>query len=245
MNKIRISSLREGDEIEGVFVVKIKKTIQPYSRGYRFDLVLGDETGKTLECTYWGGKRDEVERLHKTIEEDSVIKVKGKVDSYKKQLHLSVGENGYLERLKSEERRFLFVREPKKDIEIMKRELMDYIKSVKDNDFKKLLEDIFSGEFLERFADHAGAIQYHHAWRGGLLQHTLEVAEIGDLLARQHKLNRDLVITGALLHDIGKVEEIEVNVRIKGTLQGSLLGHIVQSIIMVDRACSRLALPRP
>ena len=91
---------------------------------------------------------------------------------------------------------------------------------------EKILQKILLIE--KKFKKHPGGIEIHHNWTGGLLQHTLEVLNYCKLSWELFpELSKDLLITGALLHDIGKLEELAVTSRIKGTNKGQLIGHIV------------------
>ncbi|MCX6695889.1 MAG: HD domain-containing protein [Candidatus Altiarchaeota archaeon] len=135
-----------------------------------------------------------------------------------------------------------FIMPAKKDLDKMCEELMDYISKIGNPEVKALLESIFKdGVVLEKFKKHPGAIEIHHNWTGGLLQHTLEVAEYS-LLSKKlfPDLNTDLLIAGALLHDIGKLDEIEVKARIKGTKKGQLTGHIALGYNRVSGVMDRL-----
>jgi 3'-5' exoribonuclease len=138
----------------------------------------------------------------------------------------------------------MFLLPPKRDIEDMKKELKNYISSIKNIHLKSLLEKIFTNEFIEKFSIHPGAIQYHHNWKGGLMQHTIEVAEICELLCKQNpELDKDLLITGAILHDLGKLVEIAVGVRVKGTIEGQFIGHSIESIIWYAKYMEELNFP--
>ncbi len=84
---------------------------------------------------------------------------------------------------------------------------------------------------MEKFKEHPGAITVHHHWIGGLLEHTFEVVEYCETTIKLFpNLDRDLLITGAILHDVGKLEELETTSRIKGSEIGQLVGHLVLGI---------------
>lgn len=108
-------------------------------------------------------------------------------------------------------------------------ELMDSINLVENDNMKTLLNNVFKGStIVKKFKEHHGAIEIHHNWIGGLLEHTLEVLNYSQLTLQLFpSLNKYLLITGSLLHDIGKLEELEVTSRIKGTNLGQLTGHLV------------------
>lgn len=243
--KQQISSLNEGDVIDDVFVVKIKKGISPYAKGCRFNLLLSDNSGKTIDYVYWGGSEEEkVRSIYDSIKSDSVVKVQGKVSSYNEKLQLATNAPFTIEVLGKEQYAPEdFVKPSKKDIDNMYSELKSAIAKVKDSNIKELLNIVFSDpQVEEKFKKHPGAIEIHHNWIGGLLEHTLEVLSFCELSLKYFPgLNRDLLIAGALLHDIGKLEELEVTSRIKGTNIGQLTGHIVIGTIYISKKIDEIS----
>lgn len=229
--KHTIAELKEGDIVEDVFVVKIKKGIVPYAKGFSFTLLLTDNSGKTIEYKYWGGqKEEEVRKTYDAIRSDFVVLIKGKVGMYsgKPQITtnppdtIQVIEDGNYDPAD-------FVKPARKDPEQMLAELEQYIQMAVDPKIKELLLKIINKPgFKERLKTHPGAIQIHHSWIGGLLEHTLEVLAYCKLSWELFpELDRSLLIAGAMLHDIGKMDEIEVTSRIKGTVEGQLIGHTI------------------
>lgn len=223
-----INQLKEGDKVNDIFVVKIKKTIVPYVKGYCFTLILSDSSGSSIDYKYWGSQNeDKVKALLDSFAQDSVIHVTGTVSMYKGKLQVSANESDMLRVLKEGEYDAVFIRGSKKDVEQMYAQLMEKIGSIADNSLKELLFGVFNGDFRDKFKKHPGAIQIHHNWIGGLLQHTLEVVEFCETCVKLNpELDRDLLLTGAMLHDIGKLEELEMTSRIKGSRKGQFLGHI-------------------
>lgn len=130
-----------------------------------------------------------------------------------------------------------------RDIEDMYNQLQQIIQGLQHESLRQMLGHIFGsdGTFAEKFKRHPGAVKNHHAYIGGLLQHTLEVAEAAlDQCARNDKINKDILLAAALVHDIGKVREIEVDalgLPIGFTKEGKLLRHISLGIEMVNEAC--------
>lgn len=229
----KIAYLKEGDIVEGNFVVKFKKPIERYINGYCFQLRIGDVSGEIM-LKYWGGNNEEsVTKLYDSIEKDDVIFVKGKVVRFKGKLEIDVDENGEIRRLKEGEyniREFIEVSE--KDIENMFNELMIYANNIKNKDVKKILS-IFINDFnfVEKFKKQPAAMYKHHSWIGGLLEHTLNVVKIVDHVCSIHKeIDKDIAITGAILHDIGKIKEFDMKTSIKTSKHGMLLGHVVLGV---------------
>ena len=107
----------------------------------------------------------------------------------------------------------------------------------------RLLLDYFFGaaEFRQRFSSAPGAMRIHHAYRGGLLEHTVGVVRLCQTAADSYpEANRDLLLTGALLHDIGKLESYTGALTIEGTDQGKLIGHLVLGVQMVEAAITAI-----
>lgn len=240
-----VSSLREGDLVDDVFFVKFRKGVRQYAKGYSFELTLSDNTGN-IEYKYWGGPdQGKVESLYGSLKADSVVHVQGRVSSYNNRLQLATNEPGVIEVLsQGQYNESDFIKQSKRDVEEMYRELLGWIELVEDKKIKELLTRIFiDREFEARFMRQPGAIEIHHNWVGGLLQHTLEVlAYCRTSWGLFPELNKDLLIAGALLHDVGKLEEIHVTSRIKGTVKGQLAGHLVLSGIFVSGMCDEVQL---
>jgi len=243
--KQQISALEVGEQIDDVFVVKIKKGMSEYIKGYRFNLLLSDNSGKTLDYVYWGPKDEKaVKGIYDSIKSDSVVRIQGKVASYNDRLQLATNAPFKIEVLKEEQyEKIDFVKPSKKDLNKMYVELMDSIRSVDNEKIKSLLMSIFNDPVIaDKFRKHPGAIEIHHNWIGGLLEHTVEVLRYAQLSLQQFpSLDKNLLIAGALLHDIGKLEELEVTSRIKGTNKGQLTGHLVLGIIYVSQKIDEIA----
>ncbi|HIE08606.1 MAG TPA: HD domain-containing protein [Armatimonadetes bacterium] len=119
--------------------------------------------------------------------------------------------------------------------EEMVSELRSLLSTIKEPHLRALCEEVFGDpEFLERFSIAPGAKMVHHARLGGLLEHTLEVARMCEEVARIYpELDRDLLLSAALLHDVGKVVEYSWDLRIERTDEGKLLGHVVLGAFIV------------
>ena len=123
--------------------------------------------------------------------------------------------------------------------------LQNLIKTVRNPGLRALLETIFSGAVYDKFIMNPAGMRMHHAYIGGLLQHSVDVAGIAIALAEQiGNVDKDLVVVGALLHDIGKLREISSQIGFPYTNEGRLLGHIAMSVMMVQEAAAKLKLPQ-
>lgn len=241
-----ISLLKEGNRVDDVFVVKFKKGIAQYAKGFSFELTLSDNSGRNIEYKYWGGPDEaKVKTIYDTIKPDSIVHAQGKISSYNNKLQFATNEPDKIEVLeKGQYNDSDFIRASKKDIDTMYGQLLKEIDAVEHSKLKELLHAVFKDKEMERkFKNHPGAIEIHHNWIGGLLQHTLEVLSYCKTSKELFpQLNKDILIAGALLHDIGKLEEITVTSRIKGTNKGQLTGHLVLSSIFVSNKCDETGL---
>ena len=130
------------------------------------------------------------------------------------------------------------------DVEAYKNKLMNYIKAVRTPTLRKLLETVFSGKVYDAFVHNPAGMKLHHAYIGGLLQHSVDVADLAVAMAdRVEGVDKDLVITGALLHDLGKIKEISSEIGFPYTNTGRFMGHIVITSLMVQEAATKLNIP--
>jgi len=246
IKKQPIDTLKDGNRIDDVFVVKIKRGVSKYVKGYSFHLILSDSSGKSIDYKFWGGtSEEEVKKLYDSIKTDSVVHVQGKFSFYNENPQITTNEPDVIKALeKGQYDESDFIKKPKKDINQMYNDLMKIIMSIQNESLKKLLLSVFEdGLIKEKFKRHPGGIEIHHNWVGGLLQHTLETVKYCELSAETYpSMNRDLLVTGALLHDIGKLEEIEVTARIKGSRKGQMHGHIVLGSIFVASEMDELGI---
>ena len=211
------------------------KQDKPYLR-----LTLSDLHG-TVEARVW----DHAERLAAHVEPGSYVGVRGRVEYFKDQPQINVD---HLEpvRVESEELGLFMPRSPRDPME-MEAELTDFIASVKDKPLRKLLRALLGSktETGRAFRDAPAAKKHHHAYVGGLLEHTLSITKLCHAFAEHYGaiIDRDLLITGALLHDIGKIREIATRPGFPYTSQGKLLGHILLGLEMVHEAGTALEIP--
>ena len=229
-----IKDVEIGKKVEDLFSIKYKQPLKQYKNGFMFSLALSDKTGE-INATYWGGdEKYIVQKLYDEFKEGDVIYISGSVGEYKNKLMISINGHGIIE--KSERYNVEdFVPKTKNDIGKMVEGINEVISSLNDSNLKTLLESFFTNsEFVYKFKNAPAAMYIHHAYLGGLIEHTVNVVELCETICRLYpQLDRNLTIAGAILHDIGKIKEFDVTTNIKVSEEGLLLGHAVISVNMV------------
>lgn len=224
-----IESLREGERINEIYLCKSKQTALTKAGKPYDNLVLQDKTG-TLDAKIWDPGSVGIDEFD-TMD---YIAVMGDVTSFQGNLQLNVKRVRKVDEGEYEPKDYLPV--STRDIEEMYNELLALIATVKQPYLKQLLESFFvkDADFIKRFKFHSAAKTVHHGFVGGLLEHTLSVAKNCDYFATAYDiLNRDLLVSAAIFHDIGKLEELSVFPENDYTDEGQLLGHIMIGAEMV------------
>jgi 3'-5' exoribonuclease len=229
VDKQLVADLAVNARVDSTFAVRSRSLAAFRNKpGQYLNLTLADRTGD-LAARAW----DNAEALAECCPPGSVVRVRGRVDEYQGKLQLIIEalepcEPGQID--------------PTDYLPASKREPLDMLEEVdaaiagvEDPHLKALLEAFFLDKaFRRRFAHAAGAKSLHHSFVSGLLEHTVSVARILWTLQESHpQLDRDLLTAGALLHDIGKTEELITGTTIEYTDSGRLLGHTVLTDRMV------------
>jgi len=228
-----VENLREGDVVNDFFAVKLKNAPRPYKRGTWFTLVVLDKTGE-ITVKYWGGdNKERVKRLYDSFKQGDVIQIRlGNVEIYEDNPEISINENtGGIRRCSTNEyfiSDFLPTLEESKIEEFLKK-IKDEIKSVENTQLKNLLKSFFDDKkFVEDYKECPSAITHHHNYIGGNIEHSYGVVRLCKNICEMYpKINRDLVVTGAILHDVGKILEYKTSASIDRTDEGYFIGHIV------------------
>jgi 3'-5' exoribonuclease len=250
---IEIGSLKDGDHVEGLLAVRsidgAGEGLRDYSnKSGRFFVIRVGNSGGDITLKYWGGRKPEgVSSLFSSLEVGSIVTVKGRCthDSYSKGLVISVNEEvkygsppEFLKLAEDEEidpEDFL-PSLPRERIDALFSELESIVQNVNDTHLKSLLERFFGDDgFSKVFQKSPAARRNHHNYVGGLLEHTVNVAKLCDTIAGFYPMDRDLLITGALLHDIGKTKEYQVKASIDISDEGRFIGHLSLTAEMVGK----------
>ncbi len=230
------------EQFQDLFVVRFTKELRKTSNGkWFFEVKIQDAQGDGM-LKYWGTEnKEEVEKIYKKIKEDSVIFVDGRTSEYNGKLDFSVNHGKLIILNENEYNISDFIRKSEKSEEEMFLKLKEMMEQVKDSEYKQVLNSFFDDkEFVKNFKKAPGAMYIHHGWVSGLLEHTLSIVQICFELTKYHKLDKDLLITGAILHDIGKIEEFKITTQIKITDKGNLLSHMILGVQELTRRLDKL-----
>ncbi|HER43919.1 MAG TPA: HD domain-containing protein [Candidatus Eisenbacteria bacterium] len=219
-----------GDRVERVMVVS-KKIRRDFSGGKFLLFQFSDRDG-VLKGVWWEPTRE----AETSIGINDVVRVGGEITDYQGSLQLKVA---WLEKL--EEGQYdpsIFLPTTPRDGGEIFAEIMDIVSSMENLDLRNLLEGVFGREgFREGFLRAPAAKGWHHAWVGGLADHVIDMARMAGRAAEIYpEVDRDLLMAGILLHDIGKMEELSVTNHINYSDRGRLLGHITLGSEMLECA---------
>lgn len=226
-----LKDYKEGDMIQETFLCKDKKVLQAKTGKTYHSLTLQDKT-KAVDAKIWDPGSMGIEEY----ENGDYVYIVGEMTVYNSAQQIKITRLRKID--KSTVNVADYMPSTKGDIDQMWDELTAIKDSVQNMALKKLLDHFFTNnEMITAFKMHSAAKKMHHAFVGGLLEHTLAVAKVCSLLADLYPaLNRDLLITGGILHDIGKIREIAPFPENDYTDSGQLLGHIVIGVEMIHDA---------
>lgn len=230
-----ISSLKNGEIVDDVFLVLKKEVKETKEKKPYLNLQLADKSG-FIEARKW----DATSQICDSFQKDTFIKIKGIVETFNNTLQIRLNEIYPVQDAQVPLNEF--IPHTEKDITEMMNELRQIIKTIKDPNLTLLLNAFFSDEsFCKTFSTSPAATQYHHAFLGGLLEHALSVAKLADSFSKLYPaIRRDLLITGVILHDIGKTRELSYERSFQYTDEGYLTGHLISGVLMVYEKAQRI-----
>jgi 3'-5' exoribonuclease len=237
-----VRDLADGQAVTSLFLVREKEIrTSPRTGKSWLQLSLGDRTG-TISAKMW----DNFDVLVSTFERDDVIHIRGRVKTYNGEKELTIEQI-----VPAAERDYEmgdFLPHTKFDIEKLYADLRAAVASVNNPWLQKLLISVVDDpEIVPRLKRAPAAMTMHHAFLGGLLEHVVSLLGLADAVAGHYaELDRDLLITGVVLHDIGKTEELRYARGIDYTTEGRLLGHITIGVMLVRKKIDAIeGFPKP
>ncbi|MHB8931040.1 MAG: 3'-5' exoribonuclease YhaM family protein [Melioribacteraceae bacterium] len=224
-----------GDELL-IFLIVSKCEVKTSKNGKLFlNLELRDKS-TALPSKVW----DNAEEYAKKLKEGTVVKVAGQIEDFNGAPQIKIDKI----RPAQESDNVIpedFLPRSRRSINEMMEELNQVIDSVKNQHLNKLLRIILSGDNLDKYSRTPAGKGWHHAYIHGLLEHTLEIVRICKLMCSIHSdLNHDLLISGALLHDFGKTEELTYDSVFDYSDKGKLIGHIMIGALTVEKTASSI-----
>lgn len=233
----QINEFKEGADIRGFFLCVAKHLRNTRGGDLYLDLVLRDRTGQ-INAKLW----KEVSEYHEKFSAGDAVVVAGQVDVYLDKLQLNIKKINVASVQSYGRYGFdpvLIVPSTKGDVKQMWKELTSYIKKINNKYLKMLVTSVYK-EYKNKLLTHPASVVMHHNYRSGLLEHTLSMMHIGIPLAKHYKVDIDLLITGILLHDIGKVKEITSELEASYSDEGNLIGHIVLGRDIAVKAANKI-----
>lgn len=232
-----IADLAPGEQVESqVFLVSSKDLRTATNGSLYIHALLADRTGR-LNARMWQAS----EVLFNAMPEGGFIELKGRTENYKGNLQFIIDAVRPIEQDKVDPADFLPAVEG--NIEEMWNRILEILRQVKNKPLQLLIKQFVTDpEFVARFKRSPAAAVKHHAYIGGLCEHTRNVMEIALLvIPRYPDVSLDLVLTGLFLHDVGKTVELTCDTNFSYSDEGQLLGHIAMATLWIEERCSRVA----
>jgi 3'-5' exoribonuclease len=231
-----LANFDEGKLFDGFFLVLAKqqrttKTNKPY-----LNLILGDKTGQ-LEGRVWelGDPR-----IAKDFDRGDIVKARGSASRFDDRLQMKIDQLRLAQANEVDKMDMLPCTNC--DVAVLWRQLLGFVESFTNPHLKLLLTTLLDDPALAlAYREAPAAKQLHHAWLGGLLEHVISLCTLADRVAPHYPLiDRDLLLAGVILHDIGKVRELSWEIGFEYTIEGMLLGHIQIGAALAERTMDSL-----
>ena len=231
----KLNELKKDEKIKH-YLLLTKVTVKNTKSGKQYlDLELRDDS-VSLNAKMW----DNFESFLPTAQEGTIVKVLGTLDEFNNQPQIKIER---IRNITKDDDVSVddFLPKSNRPINEMETEFRNVLSSIKNTFLKALLDKIFTKENFAKYKRAPAGKAWHHAYIGGLLEHTLEIIKICNLMCEIHPdVDRDLLITGAILHDFGKIEELEFTSSFDYTDKGKLLGHIVIVANIIEKAAGEI-----
>lgn len=236
MEKLFVSDLLDKQVIHSMFLAKNKTLLTDKKGNQYISLHLSDKSG-SVDAKIW----DNIERMNNLFDSGDIVIVKGQVQLYQNKKQIIIHK---IDPISDEEIKFAdYVGEAERSPEEIFQELLQMVKDVKSDHIKQLIDSTLNDpQIKEKLLKSPAAKSIHHAKVGGLIEHILSISKMMVFIAGQYKhLNYDLLLFGAIFHDLGKVWELEwTNKGIRYTDKGRLIGHLAMSSELVDKKSKQI-----
>jgi len=232
LNQSELSSISKGEAIDHFLLIK-KCEIRLTKNGKEFiSLELSDKSFSSA-ANLWEDASG-FKSIKNSLAVGDVVKISGSMDEYQGNAQIKI-ESIRLTKQSDDVTPKDFLPKSLRDLNVMKKEFTSRMEKISDNDLKNLMKNIFTEERFIKYTSVPAGKMWHHGYISGLIEHTLEIIRICDLMCDIHQqINRDLLVCGAMLHDFGKIEELSFEPVFEYTDKGKLLGHIVIAAMIVN-----------
>ncbi|HEV2426314.1 MAG TPA: HD domain-containing protein [Terriglobia bacterium] len=229
-----VADLKPGSIIHTTFLVQSRELKKGRSGGCYLDVRLQDSSG-TIAGRYW-----DADGVAFDFDTDDVVLVKAQAEEYQGALQLRLGS---IARYGGPSELRDYLPRSSRDSERVYAGLLDRVRRLADGYIRRLLLAVIDDpDIARRYKLAPAATLYHHAYLGGLLDHVSSLVELGDLVCDHYpELNRELVIAGLVLHDLGKLEELQYEAAFRYSTRGQLLGHIFLGLELVRQKIGGIA----
>ncbi len=231
-----LAGYEEGKGFESFFLVLLKQQRSTKNNKPYLNLILGDKTGQ-LEGRVWDPGDP---RIARDFERGDIVKARGSVSRFDDRLQMKVDQ---LRKATAQEAdRTDLLPTTSHDVGELWQRLRDCVESFTEPNLKLLLNTVLDDPAIAAaYREAPAAKQLHHAWLGGLLEHVVSLVTLADRVVPHYPmLHRDLLLTGVILHDIGKLRELSWQVGFEYTVEGMLLGHIEMGMELVEKTIDSL-----
>jgi 3'-5' exoribonuclease len=231
-----LAGFDEGRIFDGYFLLLQKQLRTTKANKPYLCLTLCDKTG-TIEGRVWEPADP---RIAKDMERGDIVKVRGSVSRFDDRLQMKVEQ--VRRAMTGEADKSDLMPATTYDVDALWSELLGFVESFNEPNLKLLLSSLLADpQLAQAYREAPAARQLHHAWLGGLLEHVISLLRLADRVAPHYPiLHRDLLLTGVILHDIGKVRELSWDVGFDYTVEGQLLGHIQMGVALVEKTIDGL-----
>lgn len=224
-----VNELQVNSDVTALFLVQSKDVRQKKSGDPYLSLTLGDRSGE-IDAKMW----DNVEEVLDGFERDDFVRVRGRVQIFQNKPQMTIHRLQKVDDAEVDLGDFFPVSQ--RGLDEMWAELMALIEGIGNPHLKALLSAMMGdAEIGRRFRIAPAAKSIHHAWLGGLIEHVLSLAQLARMTAGHYRdVDLDLLLTGVVLHDIGKIHELTYERSVSYSSEGQLLGHIIIALRLID-----------